>query len=50
MTAKMAINNAPIDGTKYSPYELNMGYTPFLAPDTHWEANDMPCQSQAAKV
>ena len=50
MTAEMAINNAPIDGTKYSPYELNMGYTTCLAPDTYWEANDRPGQSHAAKV
>ena len=35
MTAEMAINNSPIEGTKYSPYELNMGYTPCLAPDTY---------------
>ena len=34
-TAEMAINNAPIDGTKYSPYELNLVYTPCLATDTY---------------
>ena len=50
MTAEMAINNAPIEGTKYRPYELNMGYTPCLAPDTYWESNDRPGQSQTAKV
>ena len=50
MTAEMAMNNAHIEGTKYSPYELNMGYTPCLAPDTCWKANDRPGQSQAAKV
>ena len=50
MTAEMAINNAPIEGMKYSPYELNMGYTPCLATDTYLEANDRPGQSQAAKV
>ena len=46
----MAINNAPIEGTKYSPYELNTGYTPCLAPDTYWEATDRPGQSQTDKV
>ena len=50
MTTELAINNAPVEGTKYSPYELNMGYTPCLVPDTYWEANDRPGQSQAAKV
>ena len=46
----MAINNAPIEGAKHSPYELNFGYTPCLLPDTYWEANDLPGQSQPAKA
>ena len=46
----MAINNAPIDGAKHSPYELNLGYTPCLVQDTYWEANDRPGQSLPAKV
>ena len=50
MTAEMAINNAHSEGTTYSPYELNMGYTPCLATDTYWEAKARPGQSQAAKV
>ena len=48
-TAEMAISNAPIEGTKHSPYKLNLGYTPCLAPDTYWEAHDRPWQSQTAK-
>ena len=46
----MAINNAPIEGTKYSHYELNLGYTPCLATDTYWDATGRPGQSQTAKV
>ena len=46
----MAISNAPIEGTKYSPYELNLGYTPCLAQDFYWEATDRPGQSQTAKA
>ena len=49
-TADMAINNAPIEETKRSPYELNLGYTTCLATDTYWEATDRPWQSQTAKA
>ena len=37
-TAEMAINNANIPNTKFSPYLLNLGYHPCLLPDTHWDA------------
>ena len=47
-TAEMAINNAPIEATKYSPYELNLGYTPCLATYTYWEATGRPGQNQTA--
>ena len=46
----MAINNAPLEGTKFSPYELNLGYCPCLATDAFWEATDRPGQSQPAKL
>ena len=40
-TAEMAINNANIPNTKFSPYLLNLGYhhfNPFILPDTRWDA------------
>ena len=37
-TAEMAINNANIPNTKFSPYLLNIGYHHCLLPDTHWDA------------
>ena len=46
----MAINNAPLEGTKYSPYELNLGYHPCLAPDTFWETRPNIGQSTTAKA
>ena len=46
--AKMAINNAPLEGTKFSPYKLNLGYCHCLAPDAFWEATNRPGQSQPA--
>ena len=49
-TAEMAINNAPLEGTKFSPYELNLGYCPCLATDAFWEATNRPGQSQPAKL
>ena len=33
MTAEMAINNAPLEGTKYRPYQLNLSYHHCLGPD-----------------
>ena len=50
MTAEMAINNAPLEGTKYSPYELNLGYHPCLAPDTFWDTRPDIVQSTTAKA
>ena len=50
MTEEMAINNAPLEGTKYSPYELNLGYHPCLAPDTFWETRPNAGQSSTAKA
>ena len=50
MTAEMAINNAPLEGTKYSPYELNLGYHPCLAPDTFSETRPNIGQSTTAKA
>ena len=38
-TAEMAINNTPLEGTKFSPYELNLGYCPSLAPDAFWNTS-----------
>jgi hypothetical protein len=48
-TAEMAINNAPVEGTKYSPFLLNLGYHPCLAPDTIWEARPSTTDSAPAK-
>ena len=50
MTAEIAINNAPLEGTKYSPYELNLGYHPCLAQDTFWETRPNVGQSTTAKA
>ena len=37
-TAEMAINNANIPITNFSPYLLNIDNHPCLLPDTHWDA------------
>ena len=49
MTSYMAINNVPIEGTKYSPFELNLGYHPCTGPDTIWETKPILGHRQLAK-
>ena len=50
MTAEMAINNAPLAGTKYSPYQLNLGYHPCLGPDIILETKPRLGHCQLAKA
>ena len=50
MTAENAINNAPLEGTKYSPYEVNLGYRPCLALDAFLETRPIIGQSTTAKA
>ena len=33
---EMAINNTPISNTSMTPYTLNLGYHPYLIPDSLW--------------
>ena len=50
MTAEMAINNVPIEGTKYSPFELNLGHHPCLGPDVFWETKPWMGHCQLAEA
>ena len=50
MTAEMAINSVPIEGTKYSPFELNIGYHPCHGPEIFWETKPRLGHCQLAKA
>ena len=50
MTAAIAINNVPIEGTKYSPYEMNIGYHPCLGPGIFLETKPRMGHCQLAKA
>ena len=50
MTAEMAINNVPLEGTEYSLYQLNLGYYHCLGPDIFLETKPMMGHYQLAKA
>ena len=48
-TAEMAINDANIRNTKFSPYLFNLGYHPCILPDTYWDAKREDLKDKTAE-